>query len=81
MHEILTGRFKLMKNFIIYCLLIVAGFTRVTLSNDQSDIDSVNCFMEGKWIWKYCYGGFAGFCTDNPGLGNQRSVIFTNTDV
>lgn len=65
---------------LLISLLIVTVLIPVALSNDQPGIDSVNNFMAGKWIWKYCYGGFAGFCTDNPGPGNQRSVIFTITE-
>ncbi len=65
---------------VIVSLLIVTGLKDITLANDHPDIDSVNNFMRGKWIWKYCNGGFAGWCSDNPGPGNQRSVIFSGTD-
>jgi hypothetical protein len=65
---------------ILTSLLITAVLIPAAPSNDQPDIDSVNSFMAGKWIWKYCYGGFTGSCTDNPGPGNQHSVVFSKTD-
>ena len=65
---------------ILISLFLVTGLIPVAQPNTEPDIDSVNNFIAGKWIWKSCYGGFAGFCTDNPGPGNQRSVIFSSTD-
>jgi hypothetical protein len=64
---------------LLSAILVVSGLAIACLSVAQN-IDSVNNVMEGKWIWTACYGGFSGECYDNPGPGNQRSVIFTKTD-
>ncbi|UCH15030.1 MAG: T9SS type A sorting domain-containing protein [Bacteroidales bacterium] len=66
--------------FLVLLLLMITGFIHIVRSDTTPDIDSVNTVMEGKWVWKDCYGGFAGYCTDLPGPGNQRSVVFSNTD-
>ncbi len=64
---------------LLISLLIITGLIPVVQSNTVPNIDSVNTVMEGKWLWKDCYGGFAGYCTDLPGPGNQRSVVFSKT--
>jgi len=68
-----------MKAKILYLLLLIVAVMPLR-SQYNPNIDSVNNVMEGKWIWKACYGGFSGECYDNPGQGNQRSVIFSKTD-
>ena len=65
---------------LLISLLIITGLIPVIRSSAGHNIDSVNSVMAGKWIWKACYGGFAGFCSDNPGPGNQRYVVFSSTE-
>jgi hypothetical protein len=64
---------------LLSAILMVSGLA-IAVRSVAQNIDSVNNVMEGKWIWTACYGGFSGECYDNPGPGNQRSVIFTKTD-
>ena len=65
---------------LLIALMVLTGLVPVVSSDTLPGIDSVNNVMAGKWIWKFCYGGFTGICSDNPGPGNQRSVVFSNTD-
>jgi len=64
---------------LLSAILVVSGLA-ISARSVAQNIDSVNNVMEGKWIWTACYGGFSGECDDNPGPGNQRSVIFSKTD-
>lgn len=62
---------------LLVTILIVCG--NIFHLQAQNNVDSVNTLLTGKWNFTACYGGFSGDCPENPGPGNQRSVVFEKT--
>lgn len=70
-------RIVLLSVFLLSAFIFISEQTG--LSQGPETLDSINTILSGKWVWDSCYGGLSGICTEGPGPGNQRSVIFSKT--